>query len=134
MEQVQRKQIKAKVGKLRLPEGKHTMSIRDFKDIQQELSKFGNQCQTTEVLLTGKVFDKEMEVWQKLWLHSDPGSLFQQLIWATGIEPDEEGDIDLTDALDKTIQVIVERQGQFVNVTKFLPTNRQSSSSKLFNM
>ena len=103
MEQVKRKQIKAKVGKLRLPEGKYKMSIRDFKDIQEELSKFGNPCQTTEVLLTGEVFGKEMRVWQKLWLHSDPGSLFQQLIWATGIELDEEGDVDLNDALDKTI-------------------------------
>ena len=133
MEQVQRQSCKVKVGKLRLPQGKHTMIISGFKDIKEELSKNGNVCQTTEVLLKGKVYGKEMEVWQKIWLHSNPGSLFQQLIFATNIDPDEEGDVDLGDAIGKTILVVVEEVGQYMNVTKLLPSNRLASQSLLDN-
>lgn len=129
MENTMKKSIKVKLGQQRFPIGKHKVTVMEWSEIQESLSKYGNECQTIDVCLAGKVLGRDMEVWQKLWIHSSPSSLFQQLVFATGIEVDEEGEIDLEDAIGKTILVEVEQQGNFVNVVRFTSTTRGTGSS-----
>lgn len=128
METTKKKSTKVKMGQQRFPIGKHTVTLLEWSEIKESLSKYGNECQTIEVLLKGKVLGRDMEVWQKLWIHSSPSSLFQQLVFATGIEVDEEGEIDLEDAIGKTVLVEVEQQGNFVNVVRFTSTTRATGS------
>lgn len=128
MENTTKRTMKVKVGKQRLPIGKHSMKIGDWSEIQESVSKYGNECQTIEVLLKGKVHGRVMEVWQKLWIHNNPSSLFQQLVFATGIEVDEEGNIDLQDTIGKTVLVEVEQQGNFVNIVRFTSTFRATGN------
>jgi len=116
------------MGKSRLPIGKHSLEIKELSEIEDAVSKYGNPCQTIEICLTGKVLGRDMEVWQKIWIHSSPSSLFQQLVFATGIEVDEEGEIDLGDAIGKSVLVEVEQQGNFVNIVRFTSTTRAAGS------
>ncbi|MEK4712061.1 hypothetical protein [Sporosarcina sp. FSL K6-5500] len=130
METTIKKSIKLKMGKPRLPIGKHSLEIKELSEIEDAVSKYGNPCQTIEICLVGKVLGRDMEVWRKLWIHSSPSSLFQQLAFATGIEvdEDEEGKIDLEDAIGKSVIVEVEQQGNLVNIVGFISTKRVAES------